>query len=179
MLVNYAKAQGMSISVRKKKPEKVFLQEPIYSSCTTTLQPNWRPKSSAKLFHSISDTDDEPIYLAEGDSNAGALVVGQPSSYSPEYSNTIKDPSTTLLHGSSSGTEETGSSSSFLALYSQPAGHAPALEFRMEDKNTRNARPGWVGRPPNQGAARSVTPKKGFLSARYREYDTPFCLIRA
>lgn len=74
-----------------------------------------------------------------------------------EDSTTTVDPSGTYLNVSSERIEGTGSSSAVLVLRSQSSVHTLAPRLQMEDKNTCNSRPSWVGRPINRGAVRYFT----------------------
>lgn len=103
------------------------------------------------------ESDIQNACLLEGDPHAGALILGQPSSYSNDYSSNTDDPSGIYLQGTSSRTKEIGSSSTVLVINDRPTGHTHAPRLHMEDRITRNARPDWVGKPPNCGAYLSYT----------------------
>lgn len=158
---NYAKAQGAAVCARDTRPKKITLQEPNNSSRTKTLHPNWRPRGSANIAQSLSDSENASAYLVEGGDNAEPFVLGQTDSYSQEYTTTAEDPSRTYLIASCDRNKVTGSSSAVLSVRSRSFCHTLGTKPHMDDRTTCNASPGWAGRPPIQGENLSYNPPSG------------------
>lgn len=158
-LLNYAKAQGVAVRSRDRRPKRVTLQEPSKSTRTKTLHPNWKPSGSTQLIPSISGSEGNSEFLSAEAAATEAYVKGQGENHSHEYGTSTEDPSWTYTQASTEMTRDTDSFDAVLAFCNRLQAYTPAPRLSQEDRTTSHSRPGCVGQPTGKSYNRTSAPQ--------------------
>ena len=154
-LVNYAKAQGSASRAKEKRTKKVTIHTPPTFKAGNkqkTSYPMRKTHGAVHLAESISGSDERSAQRSQENQYEGAFVAeGDFIEPSEGYGHEDYGASGTSTLPTPTYTTESFSEPTDPVMMFRGRGHTPAPRLPMEDRGTTFRRPGWMGRPQNQG----------------------------